>query len=62
MSQAIIQAPTEAAKLAVMTVKQEEDPARHAIPLQMMPVLGSPALKQSTFNWKVPDKYQEEQI
>ena len=57
MIQAITQAAIEAAKAEIMSVKEIENPVKTAISVQVMPRTGSPALKQSTFDWKAADKY-----
>ena len=55
MTQAIMQATIGAAKIAIMVAKGVENPPSTARPLQMMPKAFHLALKQSTFNWRLPD-------
>ena len=57
--QAITQAAKEAAKAAIMAVKEEENPVIIARSVQVMHRMGGPALKLPTFNLKTGDKYQE---
>ena len=59
MTKAIMQAAMEAAKAAIMVIKEAENSVSTAKPIQMMPKTGDLALKQPIFDWKVPDKYQE---
>ena len=54
-----MQAIIQAAKTTIMVVKEAENPVNTARSVQVMPRAGSPALKQSTFDWKARDKYQE---
>ena len=58
MTWVIKQAAIKAAKPAIMAVRKAEAPANIARPSPIMPK-GGPVLKQSTLNWKSPDKYQE---
>ena len=57
--QTIIHSAIEAAKAAVMAVKESENPVNAAILVHIMPTTGSPALKQPTFDLKATKKYQE---
>ena len=57
--QAIGQVVIEPTKAAVMTVIDAENTVNTARIVYVMPRMGSPTLKQPTFNWKAADKYLE---
>ena len=59
MTQAITKAMTEAAKAAIMAVREAETLASTTRPEPAMPKTDHPVLKQPMFNWKSPDKYRE---
>ena len=48
----------EAAKAAIMAVREADNPVNNARPLHAMPRSGGPALTTDV-DWKVVDKYQE---
>ena len=60
--QEITQVAIETAKPAIMAVKEVENPGNATSSVQVMPKTGSSTLKQSTFNWKAKEKYQEQKI
>ena len=43
---------TQAAKAAMMAVKEEENSVKSSRSVQVIPITGRPALKQPTFDWK----------
>ena len=56
MSEAITRAVVEATRVALQTIVEARvERTQNAAG----PKLGSPTMKQPTFNWKVPDKYSE---
>ena len=57
MTQIKTQAAIQAAKTAIMTVRETDNLVSNARPVHTMPGSGSPVLKQLTFDWKVADKY-----
>ena len=59
LTQTIMQAAMEATKAVLMVVREAETLAGNARPIQKVPRMGGPALKQPTFDWKIPDKYHE---
>ena len=56
MSKVIAKAVAEATKIAIQTMTEIQV---QQIDSQHEPRLGSPALKQPTFNWEAIDKYTE---
>ena len=59
MMQTITQAAIKAAKAAIMTIKETENPVNAARYMQVMLRTGGPVLKQPNIDWKTADKYQE---
>ena len=57
--QNMMQAIIEAAKVAMMAVKEAENPVTAARSVQVMLGTSGPLLRQPTFDWKASDKYQE---
>ena len=59
MMQVIIKAAIRATKAAIMAVGVADNPDNNARPIHSMPRSGVPVLRQSTFDGKVADKYQD---
>ena len=57
--QEIKQAVTEATKVALMAVREVDDPVIAARPVQVMPKTDIPGLKLPTFDWKATEKCHE---
>ena len=57
--QSLMQPNIQAAKEAIMAVKEAENPVNAARSVQIITRTGSPALKQLSFKWKAVHKYQE---
>ena len=49
----------EAAKAEVMAVRETDHQVNKARPIHTMPRSGGPVQRQSTFDWKMANKYQE---
>ena len=56
MSEVITKAVAEATRIAIQTMAEMQT---QSAPNAAGPKLGSPTLKQPTFNWEAPDKYTE---
>ena len=54
-----MQAVIEAAKAAIMAVREANNPVSNARPIHAVLISCSPALKHPTFDLKVAEKYQE---
>ena len=54
-----MQAITQAAKAAIVAVKEVENVVNPARSLKVMPRTGSPALKQPIFDCNTADKYHD---
>ena len=52
MMQAITQTAIQAAKAAKIAVSEADNSVNTARPVQVMPRMGGPVLKQPTFDWK----------
>ena len=59
MTQSMKQVGNEAAKAAIKMAREAETPVSSGRPKQAKLRMGGQTLKWPTFNWKVPDKYQE---
>ena len=57
MTQAFTQEATEDVKVAIMVVKEAENPVTNSRLVCIMPRACGPALKQSTLDYKITDKY-----
>ena len=52
-----MQTTIQAAKAAIMMVREAENPINGARPVHTMPRSGNPVLRQPTLDWKAADKY-----
>ena len=59
MTQVLSQAVIEAAKAAIMAVRETETPAESSREVQAALRTSGPALKQLIFDWKAQDTYNE---
>ena len=57
MTQTKRQAAIETAKAVMMAVREVETPIENAKPIQTVPRIGGPTLKEPIFHWKAQDKY-----
>ena len=54
-----MQAGIEAAKAAIMAVREADNPVNNARPIHRMARSISSVVRQLTFDWKVAEKYEE---
>ena len=58
-TQVIKEAVIEATKAAIIVIRVMDNLVNNAKPINAMPRLGNPALRQPIFDWKVANKYQK---
>ena len=59
MVQVIIQEENEAAKAAIMEVREADNLVNSSRPIHPMPTLWGSVVRQLMFDWKVADKWQD---